>query len=158
MPPKPTPELSRQLTAEPRDARRPRGGVTLHRRIVLWAAAGAGLSGLALGLALTSPALAADAALPLEPGLYLPANIRCGDQDAATEVFNIDTRGVSTNRMACSLRAVTGRPGAYEATCREGEDAAAADQPAMTRTIRVLSPRSLSVDGENYRFCQALDD
>lgn len=165
LPPEPAAGPAAACRAGPGPSPRRRNGLrTAARTSLLRFALGPILAGSMLVLPsaalpiLAAPALAAEAALPLEPGLYLPATVRCGHQDAATEVFNIDTRGISTNRMACTVRAVAGRAGSYEATCREGEDAAATDQPAITRAIRVLSPRSLTLDGENYRFCQALDD
>ena len=100
------------------------------------------------------------ATLPLEPGLYLPSSVRCGNASAETEVFNIDARGISTNRMTCTVEPQAGRPNSFEATCREGDEAdiATTSAPAVKRIIRVLSPRTMTLDGENYRFCQALDD
>ncbi|CEJ11876.1 hypothetical protein BN1110_02171 [bacterium YEK0313] len=114
---------------------------------------------LAAMLVLTGGAAGATT-LPLEPGLYLPANVRCGNASAETEVFNIDSRGVSTSRMTCTVAPQAGRPNSFEATCREGDEAdiATTNAPVIKRVIRVLSPRTMTLDGENYRFCQALDD
>ncbi|QCI67214.1 hypothetical protein [Phreatobacter stygius] len=115
----------------------------------------------AFGLALAGAAMAATT-LPLEPGLYLPADVRCGNEQAETEVFRIDARGISTNRMACTVQPAAGRANTFEATCREGEDvgetATPGDGPTVKRVIRVLSRRTLTLDGENFRFCQVLDD
>lgn len=114
---------------------------------------------LAAILALAGTA-AAQTTLPLEPGLYLPANVRCGNASPETEVFNIDARGISTNLMTCTVAPQAGRPNSFEATCREGDEAdiATTNAPTIKRVIRVLSPRTMTLDGENYRFCQALDD